>query len=110
MAAWAHRVQSLRCEGSEAIGAKRTCRERSEAGRFDENDPSLPSGVNFCCDAQTQVSFKDVVGCGPRPEGEPVRRREFISLLGGATAVSLVTEPLDIARDHACPNATARNI
>jgi hypothetical protein len=24
----AHRVESLRCEGSEAIGAKRTCRER----------------------------------------------------------------------------------
>jgi hypothetical protein len=24
----AHRVDSLRCEGSDAIGAKRTCRER----------------------------------------------------------------------------------
>src|SRR6476620_4766423 len=24
----AHRVESLRCEGSDAIGAKRTCRER----------------------------------------------------------------------------------
>ncbi len=26
----AHRVDSLRCEGSDAIGAKRTCRERQE--------------------------------------------------------------------------------
>jgi hypothetical protein len=26
----AHRVDSLRCEGSDAIGAKRTCRERWE--------------------------------------------------------------------------------
>ena len=25
-----HRVESLRCEGSDAIGAKRTCRERRE--------------------------------------------------------------------------------
>jgi hypothetical protein len=25
-----HRVDSLRCEGSDAIGAKRTCRERWE--------------------------------------------------------------------------------
>jgi hypothetical protein len=27
---FAHRVESLRCEGSDAIGAKRTCRERRE--------------------------------------------------------------------------------
>jgi hypothetical protein len=26
----AHRVDSLKCEGSDAIGAKRTCRERRE--------------------------------------------------------------------------------
>jgi len=26
----AHRIESLRCEGSDAIGAKRTCRERRE--------------------------------------------------------------------------------
>jgi hypothetical protein len=26
----AHRVESLRCEGSDAIEAKRTCRERRE--------------------------------------------------------------------------------
>jgi hypothetical protein len=32
----------------------------------------------------TQVSFKDVVGCRPRPEGEPVRPRKFIAILGGA--------------------------
>jgi hypothetical protein len=27
---FAHRVELLRCEGSDAIGAKRTCRERRE--------------------------------------------------------------------------------
>src|SRR5262249_38890394 len=30
--------------------------------------------------------FNDVVRCGPRPEGSPVRRREFIALFGGAAA------------------------
>src|ERR1700724_3958169 len=37
----AHRVDSLRCEGSDAIGAKRTCRERRE--RLDPTKmPSRP--------------------------------------------------------------------
>jgi hypothetical protein len=56
----AHRVDSLRCEGSDAIGAKRTCRE----GRSDEDDPLPKSGRPKCCDAQHGF-FNDVVGCYP---------------------------------------------
>ena len=33
----------------------------------------------------TLLSPNDVVGCHPRPEGHPVRRREFIPLLGSTT-------------------------
>jgi hypothetical protein len=36
----AHRVDSLRCEGSDAIGAKRTCRERRERVDLPKMTPS----------------------------------------------------------------------
>jgi hypothetical protein len=37
---WHTASNSLRCEGSDAIGAKRTCRERRKRVDLDENDPS----------------------------------------------------------------------
>src|ERR1700738_787628 len=39
-----HRVESLRCEGSDAIGAKRTCRERRERIRWIGSAWALDSG------------------------------------------------------------------
>ena len=44
----AHRVDSLRCEGSDAIGAKRTCRERPE--RIDLTKMTLKR--HWLCTAQ----------------------------------------------------------
>jgi hypothetical protein len=38
----AHRVDSLRCEGSDAIGAKRTCRERRERVDLTKMTRSVP--------------------------------------------------------------------
>jgi hypothetical protein len=35
-----HTVESLRCEGSDAIGAKRTCRERRERVDLTKMTPS----------------------------------------------------------------------
>jgi hypothetical protein len=40
MSALAHRVESLRCKGSDAIGAKRTCRERRERVDLTKMTPS----------------------------------------------------------------------
>ena len=43
----AHHVESLRCEGSDAIGAKRTCRERRERVDLTKMTPTGQSVVNF---------------------------------------------------------------
>jgi hypothetical protein len=50
--AMAHRVESLRCEGSDAIGAKRTCRERRE-----------------------RVDLKKMTQCGGKPARNPAVQR-----------------------------------
>src|SRR5262245_841006 len=46
-----------------------------------EFDPNRKESSQFCCDAQLS---RHVVGCGRQPEGDPMRRREFITLFGGA--------------------------
>jgi hypothetical protein len=43
----AHRVESLRCEGSDAIGAKRTCRERRERVDLTKGTHLDHSTINF---------------------------------------------------------------
>src|SRR6516225_7312467 len=48
-----------------------------------EIDPLRKSGGPKCCDAQRGISSSGVVGCTPRTEGAHMRRRDFITLLGG---------------------------
>ena len=50
----------------------------------DANDPSATLARNFCCDAQRRPCATAWLS-GPKPEEGPLmRRREFITLLGGA--------------------------
>ena len=48
----AHRVESLWCEGSDAIGAKRTCRERRERVDLTKMTQSGSEAADFCRKAQ----------------------------------------------------------
>jgi hypothetical protein len=52
-------------------------------GRHSGFDPLRKSGGLKCCDAQHGF-FDNVVGCDPRTEEVPMRRRKFIAILGGA--------------------------
>jgi hypothetical protein len=44
--------------------------------------PNRHQGAKFAV-LQTRLSFKDVVRCSSSAEGMPMRRREFIAMLGG---------------------------
>jgi hypothetical protein len=65
----AHRVESLRCEGSEAIGAKRTCRERRKRVDLTKMTHIDQSPIYFAVLHNAVSEPDDVVGFGPRLEG-----------------------------------------
>jgi hypothetical protein len=53
----AHRVESLRCEGSDAIGAKRTCRERRKRIDLTKMYPTETWAAKDFCGAKALLSF-----------------------------------------------------
>jgi hypothetical protein len=49
--------------------------------------PFCDIGHQFCCDAQRRIFCNDVVGLPSLGQEEDMRRREFISLVGGAAVM-----------------------
>jgi hypothetical protein len=75
----AHRVDSLRCEGSDAIGAKRTCRERRERVDLTKMTRSGPRCDCLIALQQTAVRlFNHLIG-----DGEDARRNRETKCLRG---------------------------
>jgi hypothetical protein len=60
----AHRVDSLRCEGSDAVGAKRTCRERRERVDLTKMTHLYHSTIDFAV-AHKSILGQPLVICDP---------------------------------------------